>query len=66
MLNNLKNISSAKALEEHLKMPNYQQQTVINQDKQTEIISKMSKDSTKQFWIMFIVTVLAIIVAIVK
>ena len=66
MFNNLQGISSAKALEEHLKMPNYQQQTVINQDKQTEIMARNSKTSTWKFWVMFTIMVISIIVAIVK
>ena len=71
--NNVLNISSAKAYEEYSKRPNYQQQTVVNQDKQMEIMSKMqttvemmSKVSTKQFWAMFIIGLAAIIVAIIK
>ena len=66
MSNNIQGVSSAKALEEHLKRPNYQQMAVENQNKQTEIMAKNSKDSKWQFWAMFIVACVALFVAIIK
>ena len=66
MLNNLKDVSSAKAFAIYSNKPNYQQMAVENQNKQTEIMTKNSKASSWQFWAMFIGMVLSIIVAIIK
>ena len=74
------NINSARALQEYLKQPDYQEETVRNLNIQTmekqkqtyllkennDLVGKTSRVSTLQFLAMFIVSIIALIVAILK